>query len=310
MTFRIQTASFFLTYPQCPLDFDYVYDQLREIKYNDIGVDLVCVGRELHEDGQPHYHAYVKFQKKINLRNIRFFDLTHYHPNIQACKKVNECLKYVTKDGEYKANFELKIKYTLKECLLRANDEKEFIDLGLQSMDWKFGYGFNSLLKLWEKHQKEKKLMVFQPLYDYSTFRINDVELICHLSGIITHAKDGGRTKSIWLYGPSRTGKTALARSVGVHSYLHEIWNADNIADEATYCVFDDFEWDVLKRQYKSLLGCMKDITITDKYRSKKNLVYNMPAIVLSNTLPVFSIDELDWLNHNVYFHEIKNRIY
>lgn len=310
MSFRINAINFFLTYPQCPLDFEYVYDHLKELKFGDIGVELLCVGRELHEDGQPHYHAYVKFQKKLNLRNIRFFDITTHHPNIQACKKVNDCLKYVTKDGEYKANFELKLKYTLCECLQRANDEKEFIKLGIQSMDWKFGSSYNSLIKLWRDKEKEKKLMVYQPLYDYASFRIMDVELILRLTGIITHVKDGSRTKSIWLYGPSRTGKTALARSVGVHNYLHEIWNADNLSDEAAYTVFDDFQWDILKRQYKSVLGCMKDITVTDKYRSKKNLLYNMPAIVITNTLPLFSIEELDWLSPNVYFHEIKTRVY
>lgn len=302
MSFRLQATHLFLTYPQCPLDFDVVYNHLLNLKFNDNCVQLLCLGRELHEDGNPHYHAYLKYERKLNLRNPNFFDIQLFHPNIQKCKSTNDTLKYVTKDGDFRANFELKIKYTLSECLERAVDENDFIRLGLQSMDWKFGASFSNLIKLYREKQKEKNLVVWNPLFNYSDFVIMDFDLLCGISGILTHVKDGTRTKSLWLYGPSRTGKTALARSLGVHAYMHEIWNADNLSDEATYTVYDDFSWEVLKRQYKSILGCMKDITVTDKYRSKKNLVYNMPAIVLSNEKPLFTLEENTWLEKKRYF--------
>jgi len=310
MSFRIQATHLFLTYPQCPLDFDDVYNHLLNLKFNDNPVELLCVGREFHEDGSPHYHTYLKFQRKINLRNPNFFNIGSYHCNIQKCKSTNDTLKYVTKDGDFRTNFELKIKYTLSECLSRANDEDEFVKLGLQSMDWKFGSSYTSLIKLFREKQKEKRQLVWNPLYKIEDFKMVEIDLILGVSGIAAHVKNGNRTKSLWLWGPSRTGKTALARSIGVHAYLHEIWNADNLSDEAEYTVYDDFQWEILSRQYKSLLGCMKDITVTDKYRGKRNLEYNMPAIVITNTLPVFSVDELDWLNRNVYFIEIKNSLY
>lgn len=310
MSFRLQATHLFLTYPQCPLDFDVVYNHLLELKFNDNCVELLCVGRESHQDGNLHYHAYVKFQRKLNLRNPNFFDISGFHPNIQKCKSTNDVLKYVTKDGDYRANFELKIKYTLAECLQRATDENDFIKLGLQSLDWKFGAGYSNYIKMFREKQKETNLVVWTPLYNYSDFHLTNLDLLCGVTGILTHVKDGTRTKSLWLYGPSRTGKTALARSLGVHCYLHEVWNADNLSDEAQYAVYDDFSWDVLSRQYKSILGCMKDITVTDKYRSKKNLKYNMPAIVITNEKPSFTIEENNWLEKNVLFVNILNKIY
>lgn len=305
--FRLQAQHLFITYPQCLLDFDYLYDKLLNLPNK---VALLCLGRELHEDGNPHYHAYLKFEKKPQISNPRYFDIDGYHPNVQKCKSTNDVLKYVTKDGEYRANFDFKIKYTLQECLERANDEKDFIKLGLQSMDWKFGASYTSLMKLWRERESEKKQVVWKPLYDYGSFLVLDLNLLCHVTALLAHVKDGRRTKSLWLYGPSRTGKTAFARSLGVHCYIHEVWNAENLSDEADYTVYDDIDWEVFKRQYKSLMGCMQDITVTDKYRSKRNLRYNMPCIVLTNELPHFLPTELDWLNRNVTFIEINHKLY
>lgn len=311
MAFKLQAKHLFLTYAQCPLELDLVYDYLLNIRTGSAYVRRLCVAQESHEDEGRHFHAYLEFSDKPCIRNPRFFDIQVYHPNIQKVKSTNDTLKYVTKDGVYKANFHVVIKYSIEEILERASDEKSYRDMCLVSFGIKFAASYSNYMKLFRDIRTEVRPNVYPAQCDYSGFRINDLNLLVHLTSIIAHNKRTNvRTKSVWLWGPSKTGKTSLARSLGKHGYIHEEWNADNFSDEADYMVFDDIDWEVYRRRYKSFFGCMKDITITDKYRSKKNLYYSMPAIICTNELPDFSVHELDWLNHNVVFIKIENRLY
>lgn len=163
MAFKLQAKHLFLTYSQCELELDVIYNHLINIRTGSAYVRRLCVAQEQHQDEGKHFHVYLEFSDKPCIRNPRFFDIQ-------------------------------------------------------------------------------------------------------------------------------------------VYCYIHEVWNADNLSDEAEYTVYDDIDWESFKRQYKSLMGCMQDITVTDKYRSKRNLRYNMPCIVLTNELPHFLPTELDWLNHNVVF--------
>lgn len=65
------------------------------------GVQYAMVAREEHQDGNTHFHAYVRFAKKPNIRNNRFFDYKNCHPNIQGCKNVSAWKTYVKKDGDW-----------------------------------------------------------------------------------------------------------------------------------------------------------------------------------------------------------------
>lgn len=59
------------------------------------------VSRELHADGAIHYHAWVQFPRKKDIRNATFFDYQSVHPNIQACRNVQAWKTYIRKDGDY-----------------------------------------------------------------------------------------------------------------------------------------------------------------------------------------------------------------
>lgn len=115
----------------------------------------------------------------------------------------------------------------------------------------------------------------------------------------------------MWFIGPSRFGKTALARSIGRHWYMQGVWCIDNLSDEEhVYGVLDDIPWESLRFQYRSLLGCQKDVTYTDKYRAKKTFQMGYPVIVCTNELPEFSNEEKNWLRVNVDFYDITERMY
>jgi hypothetical protein len=306
--FRCNARQFFLTYPQASCDHQALYDYLINKEVHGDKPDLILVAKELHQDGNPHYHCYLKYKEKKDVKNEKLFDCFGLHPNIQSVRSVKAVLKYVIKDDNYLANFEPDIKLPLSKILERATDEKSFMDLCLKHHDFKFAASFGNVMA-WYRKQRQAKI-VCEPLFSLDTFKLLDIELLTAINSVICHQKDGSRTKSIWLSGPSRYGKSGLARSLGEHSYMQNLWNLDNLSDEATYLVLDDLNWDSWKYQYKSILGCQLDVTFTGKYRAPKTFRYNMPCIVCTNVLPTFTLEELNWMMYNVVFIEIKNRLY
>nr|QTE03492.1 MAG: replication-associated protein [Fringilla montifringilla CRESS-DNA-virus sp.] len=107
------------------------------------------------------------------------------------------------------------------------------------------------------------------------------------------------RPKCLVLVGPSRLGKTEWARSLGTHMYWRSCTNVTNWNVAAKYMIFDDIEWRYLP-QKKALLTCMGDATVTDKYKAKKDIRVDKPAIVLCNEFDIDTIDESAYWKKNV----------
>ena len=67
------------------------------------------------------------------------------------------------------------------------------------------------------------------------------------------------RYLALVMFGPSRTGKTALARQIGPHLYFRGSVNYDRweLAENGkSYCVFDDVDWSAYSRdQMKAILS-------------------------------------------------------
>ena len=51
---------FFLTYPNCGVSKEDLMEHLKSLGE----VDKACVCQELHKDGTPHLHAFVKYQDR------------------------------------------------------------------------------------------------------------------------------------------------------------------------------------------------------------------------------------------------------
>lgn len=94
-TFRCRGKCFFITYPQCDVNHQELFDFLKTK-----GGSYTCCSKELHQDGNTHYHAFVKFGSRREL-GPRFFDFRSYHPNVQAARNPAASLTYVKKDGQY-----------------------------------------------------------------------------------------------------------------------------------------------------------------------------------------------------------------
>lgn len=96
--FRIDTKSWFLTYPQCTLDKEEVKAALlakgKPVKGG-------VVARELHEDGTPHIHVYLLLEKEYTCTNQHFWDINGFHGNYQGAKSWSNVITYIKKDGNY-----------------------------------------------------------------------------------------------------------------------------------------------------------------------------------------------------------------
>ena len=51
------------------------------------------------------------------------------------------------------------------------------------------------------------------------------------------------RPKTLMIWGPSRTGKSSWARSLGRHSYLNNAWSVEEVDSASDYIVIDDMPW-------------------------------------------------------------------
>lgn len=103
MSFRINAKNFFLTYSNVEQQgwLEFTKDELATFLNAIPGVEYVITCREVHEDGSPHFHAVVRFEKKKDIRNNRFFDFNGVHPNIQACQNPSASINYCKKDNEW-----------------------------------------------------------------------------------------------------------------------------------------------------------------------------------------------------------------
>ena len=63
---------------------------------------------------------------------------------------------------------------------------------------------------------------------------------------------------------------------------------------DAKYIVIDDIPWQFIP-QKKSILTAMGDITLTDKYVKKIDVLNDKPAIVCTNETPDFGEERAYW---------------
>lgn len=97
MVFRLQSNTFFITYPKCDASLEDLETFLRN-RFHDCV--YVCVSHETHQDGTSHRHALVKYRTRHDCRE-RTFDWGLFHPNVQRPENWNAVENYVKKDNMF-----------------------------------------------------------------------------------------------------------------------------------------------------------------------------------------------------------------
>jgi len=99
--FRLTGRQFFLTYPQCPISKELAITILTDIS----PVVAYVAAEEKHEDGSPHLHIYLKFERKKMVKSPKCFDLEYdgitYHGNYQTVKNADATMNYIKKDKNF-----------------------------------------------------------------------------------------------------------------------------------------------------------------------------------------------------------------
>nr|AOV86271.1 putative rep protein [uncultured virus] len=107
--FRFCARAAFLTYPRCPI----LPEQYRESTTFDWQLVKLCFAKqERHHSGETHLHVYLRFTRKLDVSNCRYFDASHlsegdvgvvgYHPNVRNERgkgSVVRVWEYLCKDG-------------------------------------------------------------------------------------------------------------------------------------------------------------------------------------------------------------------
>lgn len=228
MSFRLQAKSFILTYSQVANEDAFVrtpsshFDHCTSLLGT---LDVYRLGRELHQDGGTHFHAYVSPSAKCSTRNARLFDYAGYHPNIRPVRKTpwtswdyvgkgdDVIYEHGARPGGDRASdsgrdgvWALAVAATDKEEFLRILREKAPREYVL----------YNAAIERYvEKHFAPQP-----PSYESPEFRTEYVVPIDRLNQWLLQSGIGGggaagRPRSLILWGPTRTGKTLWARSLG-----------------------------------------------------------------------------------------------
>lgn len=101
--FRLSAKKVFLTYPKCKLSKEELLEKLPGKE----SLQQYVISTELHEDGEPHLHAILVYNYKLNIKDQKHFDIEGYHPNIQPVKNLNNAINYVCKDGDFIRTYKL-----------------------------------------------------------------------------------------------------------------------------------------------------------------------------------------------------------
>lgn len=185
MANRHPILQWFLTYPQCSETKETLRDHLLLMGATEY---LVC--RELHEDGNPHLHAYAKFDTGFTMAQaVVEFDLPNHHGNYQACRSWRAAQQYIKKDGDYISNIDIqsaKAKRGKRNFELATVPIQDLLESG-------------EICYLQVPALKKARLIMAQETLT------------------ATQADD---IRGAWFYGPPGTGKSRTARELYPEAYI------------------------------------------------------------------------------------------
>lgn len=310
MTFRFAGKKVFLTYPQCG---ELTKDDVRTHLTDTLGCQWYLVASERHEDGGNHIHAYGEWNERFETRNERAFDVAGYHPNVQPARSKRAVLKYVAKDGNTIGNIQLSGPATVNygELIERSRGTDDLIREVVASDPRRAVFGLERLKEFgdywygrpdtrYEPPDGLREFTVPEPLTEWVRDELPKTD----------------RPKTLVLIGPSRTGKTMWARSLGDHNYFNGTWNWREFDENKSYTIFDDVDFKFFGPYWKQFFGAQRQFTVNPKYGKRRTIKWGKPSIWLSNRdgdprlIHSRGTPEYEWLSMNCVFVDIYNPLF
>lgn len=322
--YQLKSQTLFLTYPQCPIPFEDFVQVLFSLPcFTTYPIDGYVISREAHQDGGTHYHCLLSTSQPVRTRDSTLFDLhfdgVRYHGNYQSARNVRQVYEYVIKDGEFfedLGSLERRVNRPIKATwasALEASSYEEACEIVQQSFprEW-INNGERIRANL--RHQfPETSGSVQFPTFAPESFTVPPA-LSAWVRDELNNPDPNVRRKSLILYGPSRTGKSCWARSLGPHIYQTCQLSIPDLLGKCDerFVILDDFPESSLEKEllpfYKSLFGCQPSITLRALYRNPKLIEWNVPVVWLCNNLPAFP--DPDWMRENCVIVQIRNKLF
>lgn len=279
-------------------------------------VCIIC--REKHADGTKHLHYYLEFNKKLDIKNPRYFDTLipieidgkAHHGNISTVRNVGATLQYITKDGDYElygiTETELKIivqglNYKLADVVARIIHDPSIDEIALE-FPQKYVLHHNGLTKLCNIVRKRNATHIVP--YKWPTGIGNDIALLHEHApqkifirlmkwlhdnfGDLSVLKPRKSTQ-LFICGPTGIGKTRLLCWLNAHwrgfliSSNEKFYDGYN-DDDYDFIYIDEFHGNKKIQWMNTLLAGENQVIAikSSQYQKRRNL----PVIILSNLSP------------------------
>lgn len=224
MSFQLNSKKYLITYSQVENVDAFTaiprahYDFLRSVE-DDIEAYRLC--KETHQDGGIHFHCYIHWKKAPRRRGTDLLDFGGVHPNIKGIRRTphkawdylgkEDCEIYSTGERPPEPSGSGNEKAELFAEALTQQDGKSFLEFISKNSPRDYCIHFTQLERVAEYHFRSEL-----PEYRSPTFDFHGGDDFTRWYDQARLGDNGGhRRRSLILWGPTRTGKTVWARSLG-----------------------------------------------------------------------------------------------
>lgn len=242
------------------------------------------IAREKHEDGNNHLHCYLYLPTGCNIMSPTELDLHHYHGNYQAVRSRKAVMKYVQKGGEFITNIEEKELFP-KDPYQEARSQALVgqIEEAIQTLS-STAKACRDLVLYEDKIRKNFRNL--QPNVAVVKFPLES----------FLWDQEWDRTLTLILWGPTNTGKTALAKALtGPNPLLvRHLDILRTLTGNHTGLIFDDMSFLHQPREAQiHLVDTDEDTHIHIRY-GVATIPANLPRIITTNLVPSGVLQILD----------------
>lgn len=288
--FRMNAMKFMLTFPQCPTKKEEAASRIEAKFGTELKGYIVC--EEKHQNGDPHLHVFLLFNKRKNFKTASCFDFVGgQHGNYKVVNSLRGSVEYVTKAGCYV------VKGLDVESIKKKKAPKN-AEIAKMLMDGKSmaevnehdpGYVMINKRKLEEYGTWVRTLKLRKEKEEYlppTIEGLNEADLQI-AQWITANIRSSRRFKQrqLFIYGERNLGKTSLIehleKSLSVYHIPVTEDFYDGYDDHYDLAVIDEFKGQkTLQWMNEFLQGSKMPIR---KKGSQDLKSKNMPVIILSN---------------------------
>ncbi|KAG0133635.1 hypothetical protein HOY82DRAFT_603986 [Tuber indicum] len=256
-------------------------------------------GRELHEDGTPHYHVVIRFAHRVNWPDARAkfhlagdteaIRIVPPQPRQPIGKFLRHTQAYCEKDGDTFGTRVVGTTAAAEEKKRRFQEIDREPDYGRAKQmlrgenPARFIYGYRNVdAYLTGEKRKGPERTTKKRNYDPQPWDVPPEMTEWKRRYIDNEYR--GRPRGLVVVGPALCGKTEWARSFGNPTEMTTQWNMAKWDEGMTHLVLNDvdpkkFGWDGID-YLKPLVGGQEEFEARDCYKGARRLVFGKPCII------------------------------